>query len=42
MIAVFANWKAQANISDTKVSIGQVEFEMNDMALVQAGDTAEF
>ena len=42
LIAVFANWKAQAKINDTKVDIGQMEYEMNDMALVQSGDTAEF
>lgn len=37
LLAVMMNWKALAKINDTKTSISNMEYEMNDMALVKAG-----
>ena len=40
-MGVMKHWKALANINDTKKSIERMEYEMNDMGLVQQGDTVD-
>ena len=35
LMAVMLNWKAQANINDTRKAIANMEYEMGDMGLVQ-------
>ena len=34
MLAIFANWKAIANINDKRQAIAQMEYQMGDMAIV--------
>mmetsp|Transcript_18535 Transcript_18535/g.24900 ORF Transcript_18535/g.24900 Transcript_18535/m.24900 type:complete len:138 (+) Transcript_18535:1237-1650(+) len=42
LMAIFQNWKALANINDTKNHISDIEYQMNDQSLVQAGQKAEY
>ena len=42
LMAVMKNWKSLAGINETKSKIEQIDYEMNDMGLVQSGNTAEF
>ena len=39
LLAIFMHWKALSKINDTKKQIADMEYQINDMGLVQNGDS---
>ena len=42
LMAIFANWKAQCKINDTKKAIADLEYQNHDHTLIMNGNDRDF